>query len=96
MNERRIAIQGNSETTLSPKNGDIITTLLVIFLAPPSLCGGFIPSLALPAPAAAGLKRGLKETGVIMIKLTLSLWMGAKVVNGSVVSGSFFFFLTHQ
>lgn len=38
MNERRIAIQGNSETTLSPKNGDIITTLLVIFLAllPPS------------------------------------------------------------
>lgn len=57
-----------------------------------SLChGGFIPPLALPAPAAAGLKGGLKETGVIMIKLTLSLWMGAKVVNGSVVSSRFFY-----
>lgn len=96
MNERGIAIQGNSETPLSPKNGDVITTLLVIFFFfSSSLLAGFIPSLALPAPAAAaGLKRGLKETGVIMIKLTLSLWMGAKVSNGTVVCSRGF--LTHQ
>lgn len=30
-----------------------------------------------------------------MIKLTLSLWMGAKVVNGSVVCSRLFFFLKH-